>query len=283
MRLSSMSQVFGLLGTVCATISLVCPINSTPAKADGCESLCSEAFWREATPDDVAVALAQGAEINVQDQDGASPLHWAAGYGREPAVEALLASGADVHARSYIGFRPLHWWAIWNGDSAVLETMMAAGANVHVRDGLGITPLHEAAESPNLLSVTALLKAGANVNARGIGGGGPLLMAAYRGRVEVVEVLLAAGADVNQRGGAFAHSEWERGNVTPLHMTASALVDYVPSEAAQRVAELLLDHGADVNAEDLYDRTPLDDAIDEGHVAMQILLRRHGGRCQKSC
>ncbi len=275
---------FRHLVSVCAALVLLGSAHPAAASDNRCGSLCTEEFWREASPADVATALEGGASITAWDRNGASPLHWAAAYGRQPGMASLLAAGADVDARSFVGFRPLHWWAIWSGDAAVFEALLAAGADLHARDGLGFTPLHEAAEESNLASVKALLDAGADVNARNGGGGGPILMAAYRGQDEVVELLLAAGADANQRGDVFAHSEWERGEVTPLHMAASALVDYVSSpEATERVTALLLKSGAEINAEDWVGRTPLDDAIEQDNAAVQSLLRSHGGVCKQLC
>ena len=70
----------------------------------------------------------------------------------------------------------------------------------------------------------------------------------------------------------FAHSEDERPEATALHI--AALAD------ARAVAELLLNRGAEVNAPD-WSTTPLDDAMRQGHEAMQALLRRHEGRCKQ--
>ena len=44
---------------------------------------------------------------------------------------------------------------------------------------------------------------------------------------------------------------------------------------------LPLERGAEVDA--LAYSTPFDDAVREGHEAMQALLRRYGGRCEQMC
>ena len=268
MNMQALSRWPGSVARICAAaLSLAGLAHSPAAGADRCEALCTEAFWQSASAGDIEAALARGAPIDAVDENGATPLHWAAADGRGPAVAALLAAGAEVDARTYGGSRPLHWWAYRNGAAPVLEAFLAAGANIHVRDGLGYSPLHTAAEAPNLLSVRTLLDAGANVDAEDRYGAAPLLMAASRGHVAVVEALLDAGADVNRRGAVFAHSEDERHDVTALHMAAM--------EGALEVAELLLERGAEVNA--LAYNTPFDDAVRQGHEAMQALLRRHGG------
>ena len=274
MSMRALLRCFGSMATVCAVVlSLVGLAQSPAALADDCETLCTEAFWQRASAGDVEEALARGVAVDAMDDNGATPVHWAAAYGRGPAVAALLAAGADVDARTYGGDRPLHRWAYRNGAAPVLEAFLAAGANLHVRDGIGYSPLHTAAQAPNLLSVKTLLDAGANVDAEDRYGAAPLLMAALRGHMAVVEALLDAGADVNRRGSVFAHSEDERTGVTALHMAAMG--------GALEVAGLLLERGAEVNA--LSYTTPFDDAVRQGHEAMQDLLRRHGGRCEQSC
>ena len=275
MNMQALSRWPGSVAMVCAAaLSLAGLAHSPAAGADDCEALCTGEFWQRASTGDIEAALARGGgAVDAVDEDGATPLHWAAAYGRGPAVAALLSAGADVDARTYGGSRPLHRWASRNGAAPVLEEFLAAGANIHVRDGIGYSPLHTAAEAPNLLSVETLLAAGANVDAEDRYGAAPLLMAAFRGHVAVVEALLDAGADVNRRGAVFAHSEDERSDVTALHMAAMG--------GALEVAGLLLERGAEVNA--LSYTTPFDDAVRQGHEAMQHLLRRHGGRCEQSC
>ena len=274
MNMQAFSRRSGSVAMVCAAaLSLAGFAHSPAARADDCDAPCTQAFWQRASAADVEAALARGAAVGAVDENGATPLHWAAAHGRGPAVAALLAAGADVDARTYGGTRPLHRWAYRNGAPAVLEALLAAGASIHSGDGLGETPLHTAAEAPNLRSVRALLDAGAKVDASDMYGAAPLLTAAFRGHLAVVEALLDAGAGVNRRGAVFAHSEDERNNVTALHMAVMG--------GALEVADLLLERGAEVNA--LAYTTPLDDAVRQGHEAMQALLRRYGGRCEQSC
>ena len=53
-----------------------------------------------ATAEDVTACLDAGADVAVQDGDGQTALHWAAGNNEDPAViEALIAGGTDIEAR----------------------------------------------------------------------------------------------------------------------------------------------------------------------------------------
>jgi ankyrin repeat protein len=61
----------------------------------------------------------------------------------------------------------------------------------------------------------------------------------------------------------------DKGGFTPLHWAASS--------GHKDVAELLLAHGADVNAKNNNDWTPLYYAVSGGHKDVAQLLRQHGG------
>ena len=48
-------------------------------------------------------ALDEGADPCLADEDGYTPLHYAAGYGRLDILQALLAAGADKEVRNSDG------------------------------------------------------------------------------------------------------------------------------------------------------------------------------------
>src|SRR5258708_32160709 len=64
-----------------------------------------------------------------------------------------------------------------------------------------------------------------------------------KGHPEAAALLIAGGADVN------AHNSNDHWGTTPLHAAAHA------NQAA--IAQLLIDHGADVNTPDMEGRTPM--------------------------
>ena len=67
----------------------------------------------------------------------------AAGVNETPAVlTALLTAGADLTARDEDGWTPLHWAARYTKTPAVLVVLLAAGADLTARTERGKTPLH---------------------------------------------------------------------------------------------------------------------------------------------
>jgi len=51
--------------------------------------------------------MSSGAQVNVSDSDGITPLHMAVDQAQKDLIELLIQKGADVNARSNDGFTPL--------------------------------------------------------------------------------------------------------------------------------------------------------------------------------
>ena len=82
-----------------------------------------------------------GADVEVVDTEGVTPLHCAA-RGHANVVSMLLRAGADIDARDARGTRPLHW-AVANSYTEmteVVELLVRSGADVSARDAQGRTP-----------------------------------------------------------------------------------------------------------------------------------------------
>ncbi|XP_048712418.1 poly [ADP-ribose] polymerase tankyrase-2 isoform X2 [Caretta caretta] len=215
--------------------------------------------------------------VNCRDIEGrqSTPLHFAAGYNRVSVVEYLLQHGADVHAKDKGGLVPLHN-ACSYGHYEVAELLVKHGAVVNVADLWKFTPLHEAAAKGKYEICKLLLQHGADSTKKNrdgntaldlvkdgdtdiqdlLRGDAALLDAAKKGCLARVKKLCSPD-NVNCRDTQGRHS-------TPLHLAAG----YNNLE----VAEYLLQHGADVNAQDKGGLIPLHNAASYGADDVNTLL-----------
>jgi len=202
--------------------------------------------------------LRHGADVNaVETDDGDTPLHEAAMYGRVEAVRFLLAHKARLESRTESDRTPLATAARF-GYAEVVRELLRAGADPSPADREGKTPLHLAADSDRPESstiVSLLLEHGAKVNARDDEG----RTALFKASPEVIEVLARHGIQIDAR---------DRSGWTTLQVAVSEPQD--DPEAVRR----LLAHGADP-ALPLPKGTPLVCyALARGHArAAQVLLR----------
>ncbi|HEY7671041.1 MAG TPA: ankyrin repeat domain-containing protein [Gammaproteobacteria bacterium] len=127
-----------------------------------------------------------------------SPLADAIQNGHRAVALELIADGADVNAPQGDGATPLHW-AVYKLDPELVERLLDRGANADVENRYGSSPLAEAVKAGNAQLVEMLLDAGADVDSPNLDGETTLMLAARTGSVEVVKLLLDAGADVNAR------------------------------------------------------------------------------------
>jgi ankyrin repeat protein len=127
-----------------------------------------------------------------------SPLADAIQNGNRAVALELIADGADVNAAQGDGATPLHW-AVYRLDAELVELLLDRGANADVANRYGSSPLAEAVKAGNAELVALLLDAGADANSPNLDGQTTLMLAARTGSVEVAKLLLDAGADVNAR------------------------------------------------------------------------------------
>jgi len=147
----------------------------------------------------VRALLAQHADVNAPQADGASALHWAVYRGDKELADMLIRAGANVRAANRAGATPL-WLASVNGDAAIIAALITAGADPNEHLPLGRTPLMTASRTGNLEAMTVLLDHGADVNAKEtLRGTTALMWAADEAHPAAVQLLLQRGADIKAR------------------------------------------------------------------------------------
>jgi ankyrin repeat protein len=221
------------------------------------------------------------ADVNAQEPDGTTALHWAVRADDGELVALLLKRGAKATTANRYGVTPMEL-AATTGDAAVLRMLLDAGAKADTANPEGETALMTAARTGSIDAVKLLASRGANVNARESWFGETALMwAAAENHAEMVRTLKSLGADINARSNVVEAPELEfpksggpnmpfaRGGWTPLM--------YAAREGAIDAARALVELGADPNLVALPQTTDvsLTDEIRQGiekHIGTTALV-----------
>ena len=173
----------------------------------------------------------------------------------------LLARGVDLNMEAPTDGMTVLECVAREGHVETIELLIKHGADVHHTNKLGTNCLEIAAYQGNEQAAKTLRSYGATTNY-------PLHVACGLGDVAEVKRLLAAGVSVNQ-----SHGEEKR---TPLHYTAHTahLSDANPGN--QEIASLLIEKGANLEAEDSDGYTSLLLASHSNDLTMLRLLVKHG-------
>jgi uncharacterized protein len=140
--------------------------------------------------------VAQRADVNAPQNDGATALHWAVFRSDKEMVDLLIRAGANAKAANRDGATPL-WLASVNGDAAIIEALIKGGADPNEKQPLGRTPLMEASRTGNVDAMKVLLDHGAQVNAKEtLRGTTPIMWAADEGHAAAIKLLIDRGADI---------------------------------------------------------------------------------------
>lgn len=146
----------------------------------------------------VMTLLANGADANLADDAGNTPLHFAAST-REPGVaQSLLDAGARLDPVNREGMTPLAL-ACEAGNWEVADFLIKRGARIDVDAATPALLFAAAVDGDDPRGVKLLLKAKAKVNATGPGGRTALMVAALADNAEIAEALMTAGAEVDAR------------------------------------------------------------------------------------
>lgn len=236
--------------------------------------------------------LKQNADVEAKNELNETPLHVAVSCGHKKIVETLLNNNADVDVVDNNCFSLLHK-AACNNLSEITVLLLDHHARVNSQDEQNLTPLHVAANLGHKEIVEFLLKHNADINARDKKDQTPLHLAAENNHLEVIRLLGRHSADMNARN---------KINLTPLHIAlatgpkhtiralleckADVNVEYSDNKHTllqlavyrrdKEIVELLLEHGAHVDAQNSEKSTALHIAVNNGLSDIAQVIIKHG-------
>jgi ankyrin repeat protein len=232
---------------------------------------------------EIAHLIEAGANIQIKDHHGNTPLHIVASRGDCESIKLLINKRAKINSTNDNGDTPLHE-AADNGRLEAAKLLIEKGANVNAKNKQNKTPIFPAAQSGNLDLVKLLVEKGAKIQTTGYT---PLHDALINPSLrhkpennlaEMIEYFLSKGVDVNAKDDNYM--------ATPLYLAADdsdkeainlfiekgAIVDIRTKNGETPLCNaavggnfksvgVLLDNGANVNARDKRDYTPLHYAL----------------------
>jgi ankyrin repeat protein len=207
----------------------------------------------------VKLLIENGADINIKDEQGRTPLHVARLEEDEhkEIIKLLEEKGAiDEGKEEKIIECP------GPTEEEVLKRvkeMIASGKDINLKDEYGRTELHMATVWGKENVVKFLIENHADLNPYDEDGFTPLHYALFNGYFQIAKLLIENGADVNGRN--------KKTGDTPLHYAI-----YHKGEGAYNFIQYLLEKGADINSQDDYGDTPLHRAVRQEDVNMVELL-----------
>ncbi len=146
------------------TVSYLLNKNSDVEAADslGCTALC----WAiKAGQDDIIPLLISHGAINTPDQDGVTPLMWAAQTSNLKATRLLLAHDLDVNQQSRSGSHPL-LLAATTGHTRIVEHLLDSGASIDLKNSRGDTALIASVQADHYETAKLLIGKGASTRAK---------------------------------------------------------------------------------------------------------------------
>ncbi|EAX92938.1 ankyrin repeat protein, putative [Trichomonas vaginalis G3] len=177
--------------------------------------------------------IANGAIVNIKDNNGMTPLQFAARHNSKEMIELLIANGAIISDRNNENKSALYL-STENDAGDAAEALILHGANVNDSYNYGETVLHVAADLNKWNIVSVLVSHGAIINAKEYKNESTALhKAAMKGNTYIVKILLSHGADVNSKDS--------------YRKTA---LDYAKENGNEKIEKLLISHGAIPNSMD---------------------------------
>ncbi|KAI9760164.1 MAG: Ankyrin-2 [Geoglossum simile] len=201
--------------------------------------------------------LQQGADVEMS-RHGKSALQYAVDSGNEKAVRKLLNKGVEPN--------PSLHYAVRKGNWRMTSLLLDLDADIEAKDGEGLTPLLTAMQGTSVPVTLVLLDGRADVGARGQLGWTALHYAVYHGSGDVM--------------GALLNPQYEA-DINAVCTAGKTALHYAAEYGKLDLAEILLEHGANVYIEDSGHRTCFHIAVQRRKYDVVKMLLSRGVRFQR--
>ena len=104
------------------------------AEYDGYSTPLKSAAGQNTDPNVITALIKAGAEVDVRDGEGTTPLMWAASNSSPEVITALIEANANVNAQDNEGRTPLIWAVKHNADPKVIMILLKFGTDPLKRD-----------------------------------------------------------------------------------------------------------------------------------------------------
>ncbi len=236
-------------------------------------------------------ALNKNADINAQNNNGATALIIASGKGHLDIVKLLLERGANINAQTKDSATALII-ASGKGHLDIVKLLLERGANINAQTKDSATALIIASEKGHLDIVKLLLEKDSNINAQTKDSATALIIASEKGHLDIVKLLLEKDANINAQTKDSATAliiASEKGhldivklllekdaNINAQHNTGWTAVMLASHNGHSEIVKLLLERGANINAQEKDGLTALIIASGKGHLDIVKLLLERG-------
>lgn len=141
----------------------------------------------------IEIMLRHGADVNVTDEAGKTPLMLAVESGHKEIVELLIRQNAAIDMRDQHGHTAL-FRAAHVGNFDIASLLINAGSDVQIKSEYGNTPLILAVDAGNEEIARLLINQGVEIDAFNKAGDNALIVAMRRSDKNIARILLDNGA-----------------------------------------------------------------------------------------
>jgi ankyrin repeat protein len=197
-----------------------------------------------------------GADVNIPNNIGLSPLSLAVVKNNYALTEILLKNKADVNYLDKKEHSVLYYAEKLNNSKII--KLLKRSIREYAGSDFKENRLLGAIDADDLEYIRLLVDQGADVNQK-INSYTPLMIACEQGNLEIVEYLLSKKADINAID--------KEGKNTPLI--------YAAANGHPKVVELLIKHNANINIKNFCGLTALDLAVVSNNIEVQAVLHAY--------